>query len=348
MKHTRLPQRSKASSGRSLIELMVAIVIGAMILAGVLVVTAGTSNSGRKSDSQGRMIEAGQVALQFLANETRVAGYSAPQAIFAAGYANKMIFGAGVRGCDTGFSNASGSGAAANVDLLTCAGSTANASAAFSIIYEADNFNTITVGTSDGNVPSDCRGFGLTPMTPGGVGNMAAPSELEEPLTPTYWLVENRYFVGNTGDGDVALMCSGNGAQPFSNTQILLRGIERMTVRYAVGNGVVDPLLNAGIVAVTPDAVQYMTAAQIDANPTWAAETSNMRWQRVVSMRVCLEVTGDTSTSESSSSFVNCDGVTTAITDGRQRRSVTMTMNLRNRTALLNSGALGTIGLGGI
>lgn len=348
MKHTRLPQRLKVSSGRSLIELMITLVIGAMILAGVLMVTAGSSNSSRKGDSQGRMIESGQVALQLLSNDVRMAGYSAPQSIFAAGYVTKMLFSAGLRGCDNGFTNTSGSGAAPDISTLNCAPSAATPSAAFSIVYETDDFNALTVTTPDGNVPTDCRGFGLVPASVGAAGNTLASDELAYQSSTSFWLVENRYFVGSTGDGDVALMCSGNGAQPFANSQILLRGVERMTVRYGVGDGAVDASRNPAVMSVTPDAVQYLTATQIDTNPSWVAEATNVRWQRVVSMRICLEVRGDlntASTSEGSASFINCDGNTTAITDTRQRRVVTMTMNLRNRTTLLNDG---TIGQGGV
>jgi type IV pilus assembly protein PilW len=349
MKNTRPPQRRQARSGRSLIELMITLVIGAMILAGVLMVTAGASNSGRKGDSQGRMIEAGQVALQLLSNDVRMAGYSAPQSIFTLGYITKMLFGAGVRGCDNGFTNTSGSGAAANISALTCATTSATPSASFSIVYETDNFNTITVNTSDGTVPSDCRGIGLPALSAGAAGNTLAPDQLAIQSSSSYWLVENRYFVGSTSDGDVALMCSGNGGSgssdtPFSGSVTLLRGVERMTVRYGVGDGAVNTSRNPALVEVTPDAVQYMTANAIDTNPAWAGEASDVRWQRAVSMRICLEVRGDlntASTSDGTASFINCDGTTTAITDTRQRRSVTMMMNLRNRTTILNGGTIG-------
>lgn len=324
------------AKGRSLIELMVALLIGSLVLAAVLVITAGSSSIGRRSDSLGSLTDSGQVALQLIGSEVRMAGYSEPRMIFAAGYLTKMMPFAGLRGCDNGFANS-----AVGANLLTCGGA-AN-SGAFSVVYEADDFNALLVN----GAPTDCRGFGLISTIPGGIGNAARPATTEDKINNVaYWRVENRYFIANANtDGEPSLMCTGSGGgAPFATSIPLVRGVERMVIRYGVGIGTIDASRSDLVVQVQPNLVRYMTAAQIDGNPDWVGEATDVRWQRVISMQICLETRGDLASAEPGFAYRNCDGIMTTPTDGRARRAVFSTMSLRNRTAAQNS----AIGIGGV
>ena len=328
--------------GRSLIELMVAILVGSLVLASVLVITAGSTSIGRRSDSLGALTDTGQVALQLLSSEIRTAGYSEPRKIFAAGYVTKMLPFAGIRGCDAEFASSN----TALMSDLTCLEAAPGSTGAISVTYEADAFTSVLVDDGTGPAPSDCRGFGLR-KTVGGIGNAAPPiADLTEKLA--FWRVENRYFVGNSStDGEPSLLCTGNGGDdPFKATTTLIRGVQRMVATYGVANGILTPVISDTLVGVIPGVASYMTATQIDANPAWLGETSETRWQRVVSVRMCLEIRGDANSAEPAASFINCDGTTTAITDRRARRAVYMTMSLRNRTAGPDSGT--GIGFGGV
>ncbi len=344
------PPHRRPARGRSLIELMVAILIGSLVLAGVLIITSSTSSIGRRADSLSGLTDTGQTALQLLAADVRMAGYSIPRTYFAAGYTTKMLATAGIRGCDAGFTN----NAAATLNILTCNGGASASGASLSLSYEADEWNSILVNGDTGPVPTDCRGIGLVPIT-GQQGNTARPLVAQDSMSesPAYWRVENRYYIANSGpDNEPTLMCTGNGGDaPFTQPQPLVRGVERMVITYGVSRGAIDASRSESVLVIdNPGVASYMTANEIDTNAAWAGEPTDVRWQRVVSVRVCLVTRGGPGSAEKidteNPSYFNCEGVRTSITDGLARRTVRMTMNLRNRTMSVDSTA--GIGLGGV
>lgn len=319
------------TAGRSLVELMIVLLISAVVLGAVLSTMVSTGQSGRRIDSAGRLLESGELGLQVLARDLRMAGYGTPR-IYAvnATTPGRNVSLTGIRGCDGNFTNGRGNGAVASLEQLQC--DNAGASDSFSVTYEADQFNA---NMTNAGVPSDCTGTGLV-ATPGSnpVGNawtQASPGVIT--TNGWYWRVENRYYIANTGDGESALFCAGNGGAPgFSQGVALVRGVSRMTVTYGTGNG---SLLNDGpgnYISMAADTVQYMTANQIDNNAAWVAEGTDTRWQRVISAQVCLEMVGERGSADTGASFINCDNVNTNIADGRMRRAVRMQVNLRNRT----------------
>ncbi len=341
----------RSAHGRSLIELMVGILIGSLVLAGVLIITAGTSNIGRRTDSLGGLSDSGQTAVQLLASDVRMAGYSMPRTYFAAGYATKMLFTAGIRGCDAGFVDSK----VATLGALTCQPGISSSGSALSIAYEADAYNSIYVNTDDGLVPSDCRGFGLVPIAGGIKGNVSRPDVAQDNFSdPAYWLVENRYYITNSGpDNEPSLVCAGNGGKGAAvfASYAMIRGVERMVASYGVAADSttvgVDATRDTVLTITNPSVTRYYTAKEIDEK--WPGELADMRWQRVVSVRLCLELRGAPGTAVStdgSSSFINCDGTTKAIEDTRARRAVRMTINLRNRTMGVDRDS--GLGLGGV
>jgi type IV pilus assembly protein PilW len=62
-------------SGLSIIELLIAMVLGLTLAAGVVQIYVGTSTTERDQDARLRMQENGRFALNFLGNEIRMAGY---------------------------------------------------------------------------------------------------------------------------------------------------------------------------------------------------------------------------------------------------------------------------------
>lgn len=340
--NTPLHSQRRTMQGVGLIELMVSILIGSFVLAGVMAITSGTSSIGRRSDALGGLTDSGQTALQLLANDVRMAGYSLPRTYYAAGYVTKMLPTTGIRGCDSGFAD----NQAANINALACKAGTSTSGAAVSIAYEADSFNTILDSTG---IPTDCRGTGLKALS-GLNGNVPRPDVAVDTMDATaYWLVENRYYIANSGpDNEPTLMCSGNGGvKPFDQGQPLVRGVERMVVTYGVSKG--DPRAdrNPDVVVIdNPSVAGYMTADAIDNYVDWLGQSSNVRWQRVVSVRMCLEVRGNVGSADDSTTYLNCDGTSKDITDKRARRTVRMTINLRNRTMSVDKDQ--GLGLGGV
>ncbi|RZI78644.1 MAG: hypothetical protein EOP38_27565, partial [Rubrivivax sp.] len=215
------------ASGRSLIELMVAVLIGSMVLAGVLIATSGASGSGQRTSALGRLNESGQVALQVMAQDMRMAGYGKPVNLFEAGKITKQFSTAGIRGCDGVFSNIDSS-AADQLKKLTCpTADSATASASFAVTYEADTYNSIPVVTTQniGEVPSDCQGRGL--LATG--SSLAKGNDQSQVLTEKdntearIWRIENRYWVEKDSTGVSVLRCVGNGgATPFTRPATLV------------------------------------------------------------------------------------------------------------------------------
>lgn len=325
----------RLSHGRSLIELMIALVIASVVLAAVLLTSSATSSAGNRTDALGRLTESGQIGLQVMAEDVRMAGFSMPRYIFDRRYETRNYVPAGIRGCTAGFANHLGGGAATDLTALLCAG--AGTTGGIAVTYEVDAFNNIPVA---GGVPSDCRGNGLVPApASGGRGNATSGARSVNPGEEWYWRVENRYYIAQTNN-EWALFCTGNGGNPaFDSGVALVRGVTRIVATYGIARNEPSNDGSTQLLDVVPDAVRYMTAADIDT--TWAAEPAATRWQRVVSVRVCLEVQGEAGSGDNGSSYRNCDGTLTTISDGRQRRAVTMTMNLRNRTTIPQNGSLG-------
>jgi type IV pilus assembly protein PilW len=345
---TSLPT-TRAARGRSLVELMIALLIGAVVVAGVLYVSSNSTASGRRTDSLSRLNEAGQVALQFLSSDVRMAGYAHTTTLFNPGAQTTNYPLAGVRGCDAAFDNMRGGGAAATLKDLTCPGGDATtASASFAVVHEVDQFNGITVAGSEKGLPqafADCRGFALKSDPASGLkGNTMNSYNNGE----WYWLVESRYFI-DTSSGTPSLMCAGNGDAPFDKGQAIIQGVERMVVTYGVGSGDANPNGSENVLVMKEGVTAFMTAAEIDAK--WGGtETPQQRWQRVISMRVCLELLGDAGSAPKIAngnygSYTNCNGTAKTITDGRQRKAVTLSINLRNRTGVPAPTGLGTGGV---
>jgi type IV pilus assembly protein PilW len=73
-----IPGRRARSAGFSLVELMVALVLGMLLLVGLATLFANTSVARGEIDKAGRQIENGRFALQTLSDDVRDAGYYGP------------------------------------------------------------------------------------------------------------------------------------------------------------------------------------------------------------------------------------------------------------------------------
>ena len=66
---------TRTMAGLSLIELLIAMVLGLTLAAGVIQIYVGSTTTERDQEARLRMQENGRFALNFLANEMRMAGY---------------------------------------------------------------------------------------------------------------------------------------------------------------------------------------------------------------------------------------------------------------------------------
>lgn len=306
--------RRVGQRGRSLVELMVALAIGLVVLGAVLAMYAPLGATGRQAEATARMSEDAAVAMNYLGSYLRMAGYSRPQVNAprssvtvgggTQGLADSHFVGAGLRGCDDGFTDPKAAGFAS----LTCANGAAGASAV-AIRFEADTRNTFP--STDGQ-PTDCLAQKV---------GAAAASALDPSVSFT--LVESRFFVRQGSSGANELYCNGNGAGSGGGASWapmpLVPFVEHLQLRYGIaadgGSGRVQ---------------DYVSAADIDE----LGGTLDQNWSRVISVKACIVLRSETANQgpdAAGARYVDCDGQLAASPDRYIRRSFTSVFTLRNR-----------------
>jgi type IV pilus assembly protein PilW len=301
---------SSRQRGRTLLELMVAITIGFVVLGAILAVYLATAGTSRQSNSVARMSEDAAIAFSFIGNQIRMAGYSPPRVVVAAGtsvirsgvsvaFPDRHFIGAAIRGCDNGFSSADNT-AFAN---LACA--TSGGSAAFAVRYEADTDSTAGVTVSGVTYPSDCLNQAVT---------TTATSAYDG---SNYPLVESRFSVRTDAtSGNPELFCGGNG-NSFAPLPVI-QYVESMVVQYGVAAN-----------ADSRDVVRYATATQVNA---LGGVDADANWRRVVSVKLCLVMRSETRDQTGPNNYADCTGTMVNVTDGFTRRAFSTVFALRNRS----------------
>lgn len=297
--------------GRTLIELMISITIGLVIVVAILAVYTSTSSTGRQSESSTRMSEDAAIAMNYMASYVRQAGFSFPQANVPANTAlasggtvevvDSNFGGAGIRGCDNGFSNIA---TATTTTALTCNASPSAAGGAIAIRFEGDLLNTSPSTTN----PSDCLNNGV-----------ATTVASDYAGATNYSLIESRFYVRQgTNSGTPELNCAGNGGGVGTAFvgQPIMQYVESMVLSYGVANDV-----------SSTQVTRYMTSAQVDA----LGGTVDQRWGRVVSVKICLLMRSEVPDQNGPGTYLDCTGTATVSAGGFLRRAFTSVITLRNR-----------------
>lgn len=311
-------------SGRTLIELLVAIALGLLIMLGVGTLYLNANQTTRALTNRASAEETGQIALSLLGSSVRRAGYSEivgredPQNLRQ----NMLYGGPTLRACRN-----------ANFTALSdtnfaCDTAAAGAPDSLAIWYQADN----VIATSQGPIP-DCLGFApplqnvinqaMAPRAPGGQIPVA----------------RNEFFVAGN-----QLRCRNNAAPPNQQDQPLLNGVEDLKVFFGFDDRGYAAGRHDGL---RPDASSLRTAAEINAltAPLLANATA---WDFVVNVYVCILVRSAEAgvTAQASAPYVPCPQtaaeaadpssiVALTAADGVLRRAVSQIFAVRARTAPL-------------
>jgi type IV pilus assembly protein PilW len=179
-------RRPARERGRTLIEVMVAITIGLMLTAGVLSIYGANRQTYRASADVQRMQAAGQLALDRLAYQVRMAGYGQMVADFALQPNPSTFTGQPLQVCSGGFTNPT----TATTAAPACVGNAAQPDA-IAVSYFVGVDGPATAGSAESR---DCLGTAIT------TANTAQPGE---------FAVLNRFYVANS-NGVSTLMCAGN------------------------------------------------------------------------------------------------------------------------------------------
>jgi type IV pilus assembly protein PilW len=283
------------SRGFTLVELMVGMVLGMVVVLAALSMYINSASSTRASRENGRLNMDAQAALQLLAGQMRMAGFSRPRVSVAEpGYQTRNYEGVPLLGCEGGFTDPQAA-------TLACAGATPFD--AFAVYYEADDANAATAASGI----LDCAGAPVEPL------------DVPAPLAGTgdsekFNLVENRYYV--VPDAQLrqgTLVCVGRSADGKASPVTLAAGVIEFKLTYLAARA-------DGTVVSAPAAKLVETAA-----------TPEAAWQSARSVDICLVLVSEATAADQPVPYVNCAGQTVMPTDARQRRRHVATVSLRNR-----------------
>jgi type IV pilus assembly protein PilW len=289
--------------------------IGLVMLGALFVIYIGGIQAARQSDNVTRMGEDASIALETITRHILMAGFSQPNILVSTASVvvggqtlqqqDSNFSGAGVRGCDGGFTSTT-----AAWDALACTiRASVSASDAISIRYEGDGYNTEAVTGANGPVPTDCLGQGVE-------RNATSAADASK----RYTLVESRFFINSSSE----LACAGNAPNNSGNvsyiSQPLVSGVEKMQLRYGVASDGFATQIGF-----------WGNAAAVDA----LGGTTDQNWARVIAVRICLQMISSGADQVSTIPFVDCNGTTQTPSDNFLRRSFMTTVSLRNRIGVL-------------
>ncbi|MES2091440.1 MAG: PilW family protein [Pseudomonadota bacterium] len=272
--HTKTRITPHHQQGVTLVELMVAMVLGLVVI-GVVLSNYLTSGIGKNSSNAlQQMTEDATVALSVIRKHISTAGYRAP---VGQGGADGFAYNVDpafqkIRGCDTTFTNPD----VATTADLTCpviAAGAADTPDSIAVDYEADAQNSVmTAGAAP--QPRDCVGAGIPPR----VG-----------LNGNFFIASARLYVAGEelrcqGNGQAALPAAG--AALSGNPQPLVGNIHNLRILYGVRR----------VVTGTPDSFLFLPAAQVAAAD----------WPNVVAVRVCVEVKSADAVLSEATSYFGC------------------------------------------
>ncbi|MBU3739859.1 MAG: hypothetical protein FGM55_13005 [Rhodoferax sp.] len=208
--------------GLSLVELMVAMVVGLVVVGAVLAAFAATGRTGRQQAALTDLNDNAQLALALLSRDLAQAGYAQATGLSADGsrlqrtYADRPVF-----GCQGGFQKPN------TVSAVACQPD--GDADAIEVVYQAEVANTVPTAA---NVPTDCLGNGLTAVA--GV-----------------YTAYNRYYLATGATGRSELHCAsrqGAAGQPLIDQVQAMRIVygeahaaaPRVPVRYVRAGEVSD------------------------------------------------------------------------------------------------------------
>jgi type IV pilus assembly protein PilW len=304
-------KRKAISHGFSLIELLVALTIGLVIVGAALSAYLGSAQTGKFSASESRMNEDAQAALDFIAQQLRMAGSNPKRPTYPeSAPSNPLTQTMALIGCEDTFTNI---GAATAISALTCTTPSSSKPHSIAIAYEADTLNTTPSSTG---VPTDCVNTALAAAT----ASITMPDLSTKSVT--FYEAFNRFYISTPTSGKPSLYCKGNGTS--STAQALVENIEDLKFQY----GTAPASGGDGTVA------GYITADNLTKDATVVnLGTGALRWGRVTAVRVCVIVRSDSliAMDEAAAPYLDCDGSSVTPSDKYLRRAYFTTVSLRNR-----------------
>lgn len=298
----------RPQAGVTLVELLVAMVIGIFLVGAVGIIYVSTATGSRSSTLESQMNEDATLALELLQQQLRLAGYSTLD-----NDGKRRFYGIAVRGCEGGFQT-NADGGTTDFGSLACT-DTSSTPDSLAIRYQATLLNSQEVQDGGVTYPDNCSHNAIRNWTAGAA----------EGSTESIALADNRYYIANdANDGVPTLHCRGRdgSAGGFSNATALVPNIEDMQVLFAVTRQPVnsEPLPH--------QVTAYLTAEEVDALADG--------WTRVAAVQVCLLARSAQPAPRGANSndelgfYRDCAGNDQTSDDRYLRRAYVTTVQLRN------------------
>ncbi|WP_262966491.1 PilW family protein [Methylobacter psychrophilus] len=333
-------------TGMTLIELMIALLIGAFLLGGVIQIFIGSQQTYRMLENLSRLQENGRFALDFLARDIRMAGFLGcsdsitpnviidpknpnpnplpPTLSFATAHAilgdNNIVNNWNTNACGT---NAciTGTDAVTFYSGSSCGGQLTGNMASNNANIQINAANTCNISAYDVLIISDCSAADIFIASSASSGSgtqtiaHANNQNTDNKLSKAYgadaeifaFNASSTYFIRADASGQPALWRFNNAkAVTIDNPVELIEGVENMQVLYGA-------MTNS-----TPPNYYYTTANNV----------ADMA--KVVSVRISLLLASDDNITVQSVPYTY-NGTTTTPTDRKIRHVLTTTIALRNR-----------------
>lgn len=346
--------RARCQNGFTLVELMVALVLGLILTGGVINIYISTKQTYRVQDNQSRLQENGRFALQYLTKDLRMAGYMGcnnlstltPNIIANAAPPPAPIFGAGtvVQGYD--------SGAWPATILFAKPGNLIPNTSVIVVSYASPTgvyidqqlplpSATIHVGTNPYGWTADtvlfitdCQAADIfransVSASGGGSGgfniNHSTASNTTNQLSKAYGTDAEvmafnsyMYYLGSMAGGTNTACPCALFRQKYTSAaaEQLIDNVQDMQIKYGV------------VTNMAPYTVKYVPACPTNA-PACASTAAD--WSAVVSARISLLVTTPDDNLVDKPQSYKFNGATATATDRRLYSSFTDTITFRNR-----------------
>lgn len=301
-----------AQRGFSILELMVALVLGLLVVAAVFVSSAGMTVASRQQRAASVMTDDAVLALSLIRRDLLLAGYVHPVALQGDQFSplESAMLSRPVFGCNNALETSDAPFASASCKPGS---SGAEWGHAIEINFEASRRN---VDLSGDDKLTDCQGVQLKEK-----GGAVPPDKATE---ETRLATSHRYFVAEHKPDPPSLFCS----SAISDSEALVPNVQFLQISYGVSSGWQADQ------AATRRPVRYVDAEAFIPGANGSAAAS---WSDVVAVRLCVLMRSDEPVLDASETqtlaYVDCSGAAKTSEDKRLYRAYATTVALRNRIA---------------
>ncbi|SFB04328.1 type IV pilus assembly protein PilW [Collimonas sp. OK607] len=283
-----------------MVEMLVAMAIASGVLLVSTTLYLGSSASFRLSEDKRRLYQDGNYAMRLMERDLRQAGFGNLVTASAMAITDFILADGtpaqGLRGCEHGFVKPLAPG-----KDFSC--SVNPGMAGFEVSYRLDDHVDPASGAG-----VDCNGVGVSP-------SVVPPGHPAYLLAPYVRIARNLFFVATRAGASVnSLYCQGNGN---NSAQPILNNVEDMQLMY-------------GVAALNDVSVsQFLSAAQVAS----LSGDQHQNWGRVVSVRLCLLLSGERDLSIEQQRYIDCSGSARLASDRKLRAVFKRVVTVRNSAA---------------